>query len=404
MAEYIGPRDGGKTSEIGANRWMSKLFSPGVMTGWTASQRGAGANMSVDVALGDGSIWRVGTDTYGYYGFSDATKNVVVSASDPTNPRKDILVAYIDKAVVSSASNDNPNALKFSVVAGTAAGSPADPSDSTIQSAVGAANPFIKLARIAVAASASSIVTANLTDIRSFAALVSWGGWQFVNATLTYSSASSPTYVVSTSVDLTGYIAVGAKVTFTNNNTTFYGFVTAITSGTMTLYGGTDYTVANSAITSVYFSNALAPIGFTLNPNKWTVEITDASSRSQATPTLNTWYNPGSITITLPPGLWNLEYNALVYLNYGSAPGGAVDQYSTLSTANNTESDNDFTGGIITTTQQAAAQVTRRKIISVSVATAYFLNTKTSASGSTGSINIRGDLSKTIIRAICAYL
>lgn len=171
MSEYVAIRDGGKTSEIGANHWLGQLFRAGYITGWAVSQRGAGANMSVDVAEGAGSIMR-STDDYPYYGFSDATKNVVVTAADGTNPRRDIVVAYVDKSVVQSATSDNPNALVFAIVAGTPAGSPSDPSDGDIQTAVGASNPFIKLARIAVAAGASSIVNANITDLRTPAALV----------------------------------------------------------------------------------------------------------------------------------------------------------------------------------------------------------------------------------------
>jgi hypothetical protein len=57
------------------------------------------------------------------------------------------------------------------------------------------------------------------------------------------------------------------------------------------LYGGTDYTLAaaGDAITAPYYSVVKAPLGFPLNSNKWTVKVTDATIRSQLTPTANTW-------------------------------------------------------------------------------------------------------------------
>lgn len=119
--------------------------------------------MSVDVPVGGAMI----TTSAGvaYYVWNSATDNVSVSTSNPSNPRKDILVAYVNLAAISSASPNNPSAFNFMVVAGTPASSPSDPSDPTIQSAVGSGNPFIKLRRIAVAANATTITNANITNI-----------------------------------------------------------------------------------------------------------------------------------------------------------------------------------------------------------------------------------------------
>jgi hypothetical protein len=125
--------------------------------------------MSVDVPVGGAMIST--SAGVAYYVWNNAPDNVSVSTSSPSNPRKDILVAYVNLAAISSASADNPSAFSFMVVAGTPAASPADPSDSTIQAAVGSGNPYIKLRRIAVATSATTIVNANITDISSPMAL-----------------------------------------------------------------------------------------------------------------------------------------------------------------------------------------------------------------------------------------
>lgn len=64
---------------------LAETYGNGVISGLAVSQRGAGANMSVDVAAGEaranGTIRNFGSTT-----------NVVITASSPSNPRKDLIV------------------------------------------------------------------------------------------------------------------------------------------------------------------------------------------------------------------------------------------------------------------------------------------------------------------------
>lgn len=111
-------------------------------------------NMSVDVLSGHG--WVDGTEGANqgaYHVYNDATKNVVVAASDPTNPRKDLVVAKVQDAAYSGATN----AWSIAVVTGTPAASPAEP-----------AVPVnaIVLALVDVAALATTVVNGNITDRR----------------------------------------------------------------------------------------------------------------------------------------------------------------------------------------------------------------------------------------------
>lgn len=111
-------------------------------------------NMSVNVAAGH--AWIDGTEsaTQGvYHGYNDATKNLVIAASDPTNPRKDLVVAKVQDAAYSGATN----AWTLAVVTGTPAASPAEPAVP--------ANAVV-LAMINVAALATTITNANITDRR----------------------------------------------------------------------------------------------------------------------------------------------------------------------------------------------------------------------------------------------
>ena len=150
-------RDGGRTNEAGHLRGVMKGILGEVMTGLSVSQRAAGTNMSVDVAIGDAVIPR-SDGTYGHPAWNDAVYNQVISAADGSNPRRDIVVMYVDygEAPSTGVSNNTNGVIKITSVSGTAAGSPTDPSDATIQSAVGSGNPFIKLARVRVAAGATS--------------------------------------------------------------------------------------------------------------------------------------------------------------------------------------------------------------------------------------------------------
>lgn len=164
-------RDGGRTSESGHLRSLTKAFpGGGVLEGLVTSQRGAGANMSVDLSIGDCIIPR-SDNTYSHPAWNDAVLNNVVTTADVSNPRRDILVIYIDYAQTPSTgvSNNTNGVVKTKIVAGTPAGSPADPSSAAIQSSVGSGNPWIYLSRIRVGAGVTTITNSVIDDLRSWA-------------------------------------------------------------------------------------------------------------------------------------------------------------------------------------------------------------------------------------------
>lgn len=127
----------------------------------------AGTGMNVTVAIGNGLI-STGT------GFArriatDATNTVSLTAASTANPRIDAVVAYIDNAVTPTTSVvDNTNGvLKFKSVAGSPAATPSAPTAQAIQSSVGAGNPYMVLAYVAVAKNATAAGT--ITDVRKIA-------------------------------------------------------------------------------------------------------------------------------------------------------------------------------------------------------------------------------------------
>jgi hypothetical protein len=161
-------RDGGKTSESGHLRALAKLVNGDVLEGLAVSQRGAGANMSVDVAVGDAFVRR-SDGSYAHPVFNDAVYNQAIAAADGSNPRRDLIVLYVDygQAPSTSVSNNTNGVVKIKVVNGTPAGSPVDPNGTAIQSSVGAGNPYTVLARVRVPAGQTSITNSLIDDLRS---------------------------------------------------------------------------------------------------------------------------------------------------------------------------------------------------------------------------------------------
>lgn len=117
------------------------------------SQRGAGANMSVDIAAGMAYVKQDNSGQGCYVVPNDAVINQAIATSDPTNPRRDLICIQVEDAFFTGSNNQGV----LTYVQGIAAASPVDPSVP--------ANTLI-LARVTVAAAAASIVDANITDLR----------------------------------------------------------------------------------------------------------------------------------------------------------------------------------------------------------------------------------------------
>jgi hypothetical protein len=241
-------------------------------------------------------------------------------------------------------------------------------------------------------------------------------GWVSYSAVVpTRTTSDDPTYVLTfAGVDLTSTIGVGMRVKWTQNSTVRYGIVTAIafsTNTTLTLYGGTDYDVDDTAtypITAFNYSPVKAPLGFPLDRTKWTVEVTNTSNLSQASPTAATWYNLGSLSIDIPLGAWTGYYD--VALRFEKTAGDAqIDLKVTLSTSASAQSDSANTAMFNlletgATTLSIVIQSTIKQIdLDISVKDTYYLNALTSVSG-VDTLNFRGDLLATKIKFVSAYL
>lgn len=224
-------------------------------------------------------------------------------------------------------------------------------------------------------------------------------GWVSIAATITYSSTDGHIFVVGTSIDLTASIGVGDRIWLSQSGNQ-YLIVVAISSSTMTLYGGTTYAITNSAISNPYYSHSKVPYGFNPNPIIWTETLNDTSDRAQGAPVSGTYYNLGSLSIDIPIGIWRVIYNAAVQANTTSQ----AALITTLSTANNSETDSAFSS--LTQASASAAldyNASKEKHLSLAAKTTYYLNVK--QIGSATQLNFLGaTYYPTNIRAICSYL
>ncbi len=231
-------------------------------------------------------------------------------------------------------------------------------------------------------------------------------GWIPINETWTYASADSPTFTFTVPGDLTNKYSPGMRIKLTQSSVAYF-IITAVSysspNTTITVYGGTDYTLANADITFPYYSSAKAPFGFPLDPAKWTVKVVDNSSPNVNNPTVNTWYNIGNISITVPIGTWRLVYSANFGFDSGSTPQDNW-AYITLSTSNNSQDDVNMTSEYgIDPSQQANNTGYKEKFINLTSKTTYYINMM---AGASGLVYLYCDSTNApiVIIAVCAYL
>lgn len=167
------------------------------------SENSAGADMSIDVA--GGAIWIAGTeDAYQgvYYCENRGVTNIPVQAADVVHPRIDLVVARVYDSSYSGTQDE----WALDIVTGTPAASPVAPSLP--------ANSF-SLATINVAANATTVVDANITDTRvltdeTITGNLVVGGDLTVTGNLTAANQGS---VLITPTSVTGGTLSGATVT-----------------------------------------------------------------------------------------------------------------------------------------------------------------------------------------------
>ncbi len=232
-------------------------------------------------------------------------------------------------------------------------------------------------------------------------------GWLSLATIPTLQSSDDPVYVLRFAADMTAIIGLGNRIKLTQHGSVKYFIVVkvgAYTGGNtdITVYGGTDYDMENTGtypVTLPCYSIAKAPFGFPLDIDKWTVETTNTSLDTKASPTQNTWYNLGSHSIVVPIGSW--------FLGYAVAGNGKITTADlaikvSLSTSNNSESDSSLTVAALSYSYVTVGNFFQ-KLKTYTSKTTLYLNIMTTTASLTA-LYFRNDRQPLRIFAICAYL
>lgn len=163
-------KEGGRSSDNGLFRFVAGLFGPGLIGGFVVRQN---SPLGMSVLIGgqngvyDNLIIRDSDDGAAYPIFNPDGQPIVatVSPASAVNPRKDLVVIYIDNGESPDDSiYDNTNMVKAMVVAGTPAGSPLVPDATAITTAIGAGNPYYVRATLTIPANATTITDAMIAN------------------------------------------------------------------------------------------------------------------------------------------------------------------------------------------------------------------------------------------------
>jgi hypothetical protein len=234
----------------------------------------------------------------------------------------------------------------------------------------------------------------------------------YITQPASYASADPPTFVMNIiGVNLTTQLGFGTRVFVLQGGVNKWFIVTGTSyaggNTQITMYGGTDYVLANAAITQVGFSNAKSPPGFNPDVGKWSVLVYDATNKIVTNPAQKVWVNPG-VSITIPIGSWTVGYSCFLKSRYTGGAGEITD-FVTLSTTTSTETDHAWTSAIYSgnndnsATRMGATLFKTRPVFTAAKVTynmlAYPNDPNCSEIGFYGA-----DGGSTVIHAVCGYL
>lgn len=242
---------------------------------FAVTERGAGANMSVDVAAGGAMVGGTESATQGeYFVFSTATINVAITAADATNARIDIVGIRVQDSEYSGASDD----AVVTVITGTPAAVPAEPSLP--------AN-FLTLARVDVPAADTAIQNAQITNRRRRIAALGgtlvctsstrpatglWDGQRiyetdthehfFYNGSVWVAerpfAANVTTSQTTTSTSYTNLATVGPDVTVETGTIALVTLTSSMETNTLNAFTFVSYDVSGATTSSATDARALA--------------------------------------------------------------------------------------------------------------------------------------------------
>lgn len=267
------------------------------------------AGMSVRVASGWAAI--VGTTQANmgtYVGYNDDTVVLGVTTADPTNPRIDRVCMTVNDAYYTGSLNN----VVLQVVAGTPAGSPVAPATP--------ANS-ISLATVAVAAGATALTTANITDTRVLVTtnIPESGDISSVTAGTGLSGGGS-SGAVTLSINTAVTADLTTAQTLTNKTLTAPIISSISNTGTLTLPTSTDTLVGRATTDTLTNKTLTSPqINLGINAQTGTTYTTVLADNGK----LVTLTNASAIAVTIPPNA-SVAYPVGAQINLAQLGAGQV--------------------------------------------------------------------------------
>lgn len=267
------------------------------------------AGMSVVVSSGWAAI--VGTTQANmgtYVGYNDGSVVLGLTTADPTNPRIDRVCMTVNDAYYTGALNN----VVLQVVAGTPASSPSAPATP--------ANS-ISLATVAVAAGATAITTANITDTRVLVTtnIPESGDISSVTAGTGLSGGGS-SGAVTLSIDTAVTVDLSTAQTLTNKTLTTPIISSISNTGTLTLPTSTDTLVGRATTDTLTNKTLTSPqINLGINAQTGTTYTTVLADNGK----LVTLSNASSIAVTIPPNS-SVAYPVGAQINMAQLAAGQV--------------------------------------------------------------------------------
>ena len=245
--------------------------------------------MSVFIASGWAAILgNYQTNMGVYVAYNDATTTAAITTANATNPRIDLVCLTVSDAYYTGSTNT----VAVNVVAGTPAASPTVPATPTNS---------IALAQIAVAANVTSIVNANITDVRALTTtnlpVVSLTGTQtLTNKTLTSPVENNPYITSPKEVTTVSATAATGTVNFDVLTQGVLYYTTNASANWTLNFRGNSGTTLNSIMnnndswtvvflntngTTAYYPSAFTIDGTSITP-KWVSGTAPASGNASA--------------------------------------------------------------------------------------------------------------------------
>jgi len=181
-----------------------------------------------------------------------------------------------------------------------------------------------------------------------------------------------------------------------------YGIIQMVTATVLHVMFPAGTTLNNEAISTPFYTSLFAPLGFPMDPNLFTLEVSPSANVVQGSPTALAWYNAALLAVGV--GRYVCDYEATHWIVKGSAP--VVWGFITLSTTNNGITDPKMGSMTYASATELMNTGKRQRVYNFTSPTTLYLNHAVNQASVTQTAIYTSDAANTrsVVRARCAYI